>query len=299
MTHGVKQWWEAMRPPRPPAGEQTATISTARLARWGRHFVRSEQVESRLPAELCVASISSWEEVIATDADGHPFEAEICLPKRTTLRHTFDHLSSPEAEKIAARIERAPRAMVGLFKVAVAETLMAAYRKCYRNTTHVLWAFIIATIFDGLGTESICTVIRSDYKYKDLYDMIEQEFLVERDAMRISQFSGPKSEHALRVMTRHIEEMNFSANVLAHCIAVGCAAAIVFWEDGGDQVDKQCIACCERMANLACVPCGHMVMCVTCASKTAALHREHDVEQEALFRCPVCMASVVKTEPPI
>ena len=144
-----------MRPPRPPAGEQTATISTARLARWGRHFVRSEQVESRLPAELCVASISSWEEVIATDADGHPFEAEICLPKRTTLRHTFDHLSSPEAEKIAARIERAPRAMVGLFKVAVAETLMAAYRKCYRNTTHVLWAFIIATIFDGLCTESI------------------------------------------------------------------------------------------------------------------------------------------------
>lgn len=285
-----------MRLPRPP---QTAKIATASLAPWGRQFVRSEEVESRLPAELCMASLHSWEEAMTNDADDQPFEKDICLPKRTTLQHTFDHLSTPEAEEIATRIERAPKAMMVLFKVSVADTLMAAYRKCYLNTTHVFWAFILATIFDGLCKESICNVIRSGQKYKDLYGMIEETFLFEREAMRIPQFRGPKSKHALRVITRHIKEMNFSANILAHCIAVGCAAATVFWEDTGYQIDKQCIACCERMANLACVPCGHMVMCVTCASKMAELHREHNVEQKALFRCPVCMASVVKTEPPI
>ena len=287
-------------PSRPP---EPVELPTTGLPAWAAaKLVRTEQARIGLPADVRFASISSMEEVITTDTDGvscHPFETELCLPKRPTLRHTLDHLGISEAEEVTARIQRASIAGMARFKASVAHMMMAAYRKYYRNLTHACWALVIATIIDGLSKDTLCAAIRAGQKYDELYNMIASEFLIKREALRISLYRGRKANRALGVLVRHVHIANLAANVLAHCITISYAATIVFWESDVRHHDNTCIACCQRIANVACAPCGHMAMCFTCSSKTAGLYRSTHPEMRSLFRCPLCMANVVRTEPQV
>ena len=53
------------------------------------------------------------------------------------------------------------------------------------------------------------------------------------------------------------------------------------WAPGSDRLDNKCILCIDEARCMALVPCGHAVLCVTCAEL---------VMQEQPRTCPICRA---------
>lgn len=56
-------------------------------------------------------------------------------------------------------------------------------------------------------------------------------------------------------------------------------------------IKLECSVCQEQVADIALVPCGHMVMCRWCSDKHAKADGEHE-KRNGVSRCPVCRAVI-------
>lgn len=219
-------------------------------------------------------------------ANYFPWDTSVHIPLRGALHATFNNASPIARRGIAQCVEESTRRDFNRFRRDTTLVLISTFRAAYRQRAHVFWAFVIVDLVARiLDKATVARALDTDGDFASLHIGVRRTWrgVLRGEVTHVLALEGRISSSEL---AKRIHCADDQAKVIAWCVSIGCALAMVHWDFSTTDDDPSCVICKDSVPDMQMIPCEHVACCSRCVD--SCIEREG---RERLL-CPLCRAPV-------